>query len=91
MKSQPKEQLSKGMEQLYLPSQTIGTTHITLNGDRQVLICGQKGIRSYESGEIIVELEHCGLSVRGDKLGIVTMNAQELLLRGQICVVEFLK
>lgn len=91
MKLQPKEQLARSMEQLNLPSQVIGSEFIELQGNRQVLVCGQKGIRCYQEQEIIIELAHCALRIQGSSLSIVTMTTQEILIRGTIDSVGFLK
>lgn len=91
MKLQPKEQVARGMEQLSLPSEVLGNVMVELYGNRQVLVCGGRGIRSYQEQEIIVELDHCGLRICGHRLGIVTMTGKELLIRGTIDSVGFLK
>lgn len=91
MKLRPAQQLAKGMEQLSLPSEVLGGELIELYGDRQILLCGQKGIRSYQEHEIIVELQHCAVEIKGNQLGLVTMTSQEVLIRGIIDSVVFLR
>lgn len=91
MKLQSKQPLARGMEQLSLPSEVLGSVMVELFGDRQVLVSGGRGIRSYQAHEIIVELERCGLKISGQNLSIVTMTSRELLIRGNIDAVGFLK
>lgn len=91
MKIRPVEQLSRGMEQISLPSEVLGGAFMELYGDRQILLCGQKGIRSYQTHQIIVELQHCAVEIQGKDLGLVTMTSTELLIRGTIDGVRFLR
>ncbi len=73
-----------------LPSEVLGASQIEITDCRQILLSGQKGIRSYSDTEIIVDLRECAVSIRGSRLGIVTMTGQELLIRGALDQVEFL-
>ncbi len=91
MKCDAKQQLYRGMDQLGLPSDVLGGSHISLQGDRQVLVSGQKGIRSYETHEILVELSSCALRIFGRELGLVTMTGSEVLIRGHIDGLEFVR
>lgn len=91
MKIKPREQISAGLQHMNLPSQVFGDSMIEITGSRQVLLCGQKGIRCYSQEEIIVDMADCGVSITGRELGIVTMTGEELLVRGWIQKVELLR
>lgn len=87
----PRDHITSGLQQMNLPSELVGDTLIEITGLNQVLLCGQRGIRSYGEGEIIVDMRDCAVCVSGTGLGIVTMTARELLVRGGIEKVEFLR
>jgi sporulation protein YqfC len=91
MSIRPKEQLHRGLERMNLPSEAFGASFIEITGQRQILLLGQKGIRSYSETEIIVELPDCAVQLQGQGLGIVTMTGEELLLRGTLELVRFLR
>lgn len=91
MQNSPKQMVYRQTEQLGLPSEVIGASSIEIMGNRQVLLCGQKGIRRYSEHEIVVDLKECAVKICGNHLGIVSMNGQELLLRGEIDSVGFLR
>ena len=91
MKFNPKETFAVGMEQMSLPSQVIGTSMIEITGSRQILLCGQKGIRTYGENEIIVDMADSAVRILGTNLGIVTMTPSELLIRGTLETVGFLR
>jgi sporulation protein YqfC len=77
--------------QMNLPSEAFGASLIEITGQRQILICGQKGIRSYSQTEITVELSDCAVQLQGQDMGIVTMTGGELLVRGGLDAVRFLR
>lgn len=87
----PKQQLYREAEALGLPTEVMGATLMELTGDRQLLLHGKKGIRSYSDTQIVVELRECAVEISGRSLKIVMMTGQELLLRGTIDCVRFLR
>ena len=91
MKMKPREKIASGMEQLSLPSEVIGASMIEITGTRQILLCGQKGIRTYGEHEIIVDMPDCAVQILGNNLGLITMTASELLIRGSLDSVGFLR
>ena len=91
MTERPKRQLLSELEQMSLPTQVMGASLVEVTGGRQVLLAGQKGIRVYSSEEILVDLVDCAVNILGDGMRIVTMTAQELLIRGVIRSVEWLR
>ena len=91
MKRKPMEAVLTGMDQLSLPTDQFGTCHLELYGDRQILISGQRGIRTCLSTEMTVELSNGALKIQGRELQIVSMTARELLIRGTIDQVGFIR
>lgn len=87
----PKQQLYREAEAMGLPTEVMGASLMELTGDRQVLLHGKKAIRSYSDTQIVVELRECALEISGRNLTIVMMTGQELLLRGIIDGVRFLR
>lgn len=87
----PKQQLYREAEELGLPTEVMGASLMEMTGDRQLLLHGKKGIRSYSDTQIIVELRECAVEISGRGLTIVMMTGQELLLRGTIDGVRFLR
>lgn len=86
----PKQRLYQSIEYMGLPSEVLGASQIEITDCRQILLSGQKGIRSYSDTEIVVDLKDCAVSIQGNRLGIVTMTGQELLIRGNLDQVRFL-
>lgn len=80
-----------GMDQLSIPTEVFGTSHIEMYGDRQILITGHRGIRTCMTTEMAVELSAGALRIIGRDLQIITMAARELLIRGIIDQVVFLR
>ncbi len=64
---------------------------VEITGGRQILLTGQKGIRLYSSEEMIVDLADCAVRIQGTELGIVTMTGQELLIRGNLQLLEYIR
>ena len=91
MAAGPKQQIQRGLEQISLPSQVLGASMVEITGGRQILLTGQKGIRLYSSEERIVDLADCAVRIQGTELGIVTMTGQELLIRGNLQVLEYIR
>lgn len=65
--------------------------HVELAGSRQLYVGRHQGILSYSDTGIDINTA-CGiLQVRGGQLSLVTMTAEELLIRGQIDRLEWVK
>ena len=87
----PRERIESSLERMELPSQVIGASVMELFGNRQVIICGHKGIRLYQQNEIIIEMADHAVDIQGDDLAIVSMRAKELMIRGCISSVRFIR
>ncbi len=91
MKRKPMDAVLAGMDHMSLPTDLWGTCHIELYGDRQILITGQRGIRTCLCTEMTVELSDGAIKILGRDLQIVSMTARELLIRGIIDQVGFVR
>ena len=84
-----------GLEQeameLGLPACVMGSEMVEITGNQQVLLSGNKGIRSYSEKEIAVEMRSLTVVIRGSGLSIVSMSGQELLIRGCISEIHYLR
>ena len=89
MKKMPMKTVLSGMDQINLPTDLLGTSHIELYGDRQILISAQRGIRTCLATEMVVELNGGALRITGRDLKIISMSARELMIRGSIDGVVF--
>ena len=77
-------------EFLELPGDVLpGGGRLTLCGDRQALIEGQRGILEYTPERIVVSFGREKLSLTGDSLLLRAMNAGELLVTGRIRTAEW--
>ena len=91
MKERSMQALYRRAGELNLPSEVLGDTRIEIIGDHQAVLTGHRGIRSYLPEEIIVELPGGALSLRGRDLGISVMSGRELLIRGALDSLSFLR
>ena len=77
-------------ERLTLPGELIpGQGKLTLNGGRQALVEGQRGLLEYTAERIVVSFGREKLALMGDGLTIRAMNAGELLISGRIRTAEW--
>lgn len=65
-----------------------GLPHLDLIGDCELRIENHRGILSYADREIHVGAGRLVIRVKGDGLRLRVMNAQELLITGQIMAIE---
>ncbi len=84
-----KRLLSLAVDAFDLPAEVLaGMPKITLTGNMRAHIECHKGILEYDRNTIIVNGGAVLLKIIGDKLEITSMNAEELLIKGQIAAVE---
>ena len=78
------------VERLELPEELLpGKGRLTLDGGRQALVEGQRGILEYTPERIVVSFGREKLSLTGDSLRLRAMNAGELLVTGRIRTAEW--
>ena len=78
------------VEHLELPEELLpGRGRLTLDGGRQALVEGQRGILEYSPERIVVSFGREKLTLAGDSLRLRAMNAGELLIAGRIRAAEW--
>jgi sporulation protein YqfC len=86
MKNEFKNKLQTVLE---LPSEMLGDTYrITAIGNESIIIENYKSIIEYESYIVRVS---CGVSVLGDKLNVLEISSDEIVIGGIIQNLEFEK
>ncbi len=80
-KEKPGERLKK-IEQLKM-------CHIELDGNRELILDGCKGIVEYETQKIKICTDMVFVSVTGDDLNINTYNQDQIVISGKILSVDF--
>ena len=86
MKNEFKNKLQTVLE---LPSEMLGDTYrITVIGNESIIIENYKSIIEYESYIVRVS---CGVSVLGDKLNVLEISSDEIVIGGIIQNLEFEK
>ena len=81
--------LERTARALDLPADGVaGLPHLDLIGDHELRIENHRGIMSYGDKEIHVGGGKMVIRVQGDGLRLRVMNAQELLITGQIMGIE---
>lgn len=91
MKNQPRELIYGSVERLGLPGEVFGASMLEITGGRELLISGNKGIRCFGESRIVIDLSDYALEIQGNGLHIVTMSGQELLIRGNLRQLVFLR
>lgn len=82
--------LDRAADILDLPSEAVtGDTRVTVTGSKQVMVENHKGLLEYGKDEIDVNCGKIILKIKGENLEIRAMNAQELMITGQMFGVEY--
>lgn len=83
--------LERAAVALDLPVDALGgLPHLSLVGDRELLVENHRGILAYDTREIQIAAGKLVIRVRGDALTLRVMNEMELLITGQILAVELI-
>ena len=78
------------IERLELPEELLpGKGRLTLDGGRQALVEGQRGILEYTPERIVVSFGREKLTLAGNGLRLRAMNGSEILIAGRICAAEW--
>ena len=73
-----------------LPADVVaGLPHLEMGGSRQLYLEHHAGIRSYGEEQIDVNTSGGVLRVRGQRLSLMAMTAEELRIGGRIAAVEW--
>jgi len=88
--SNKKSLLDRAIETFDLPGEVLaGLPKLTVTGNRKLHIECHKGILEYDGSLIAVNGGAVILKIRGDGLDIISMSAQEILIRGFFSSIEF--
>ena len=91
MEKKPRREglLEKTAELFDLPADALaGLPKVELVGDRELRIENHRGILAYGTDEIHISGGKLIIKVRGNGLTLRAMNASELLITGEIAVVD---
>lgn len=82
---------ARAAQALDLPADALGgLPHLSLLGDRELLVENHRGILAYDTGEIQVGAGTLVIRVRGEDLVLRAMSAPEVLITGHILSVELI-
>ena len=82
--------IEKAVDTFDLPGEVLaGMPKLTVTGNRRVHIECHKGIVEYDGGLIAVNGGSVLVKIRGEALDIVSMSAEEILIKGLIVTIEF--
>ena len=83
--------MEKTAQALDLPADAVaGLPHLSLVGDRALLLANHRGILAYGTEEIHIGGGRMVVRVKGNGLQLRAMNERELLITGQIFGVELM-
>lgn len=68
-----------------------GCFHLEMNGNREIIIDGCKGILEYDENVIKINTSDIILSFIGRNLSIKCMTSESLIIKGYIVSIEFIK
>lgn len=90
MKDRRKGLVSRAIDVFDLPGEVLaGLPKLTVVGNGRLHIECHKGVLEYDSSLIVVNGGKLILKIRGERLEIAAMSAEEMLIRGQIVSIEF--
>ena len=84
--------LDKAADVFDLPAEVIaGVPRVTVTGCRRIFIENHKGILEYAEDAITINGGRTVIKIKGDGLGLRSMNDSELLIIGNVYAMEFEK
>jgi sporulation protein YqfC len=82
--------IDRAVDAFDLPGEVLaGLPKLTITGNRRIHIECHKGIVEYDGSLIAVNGGAILVKVRGEELEIVSMSAEEILIKGLVATVEF--
>ena len=66
----------------------LDAPRITISGSERVLVEGHRGLLEYAEDRIAAAGPGCRILIKGEKLGLVAMNRQEMVVSGRLWAVE---
>ncbi|MEL4105679.1 YabP/YqfC family sporulation protein [Oscillospiraceae bacterium WX1] len=82
--------IDRAVEMFDLPGEVLaGQPKLTVTGNRQVHIECHKGLIEYDGSLIAVNGGAVVVKITGERLELVSMTADELLVKGLIAAIDF--
>ncbi|MCD7846260.1 MAG: YabP/YqfC family sporulation protein [Oscillospiraceae bacterium] len=77
------------IQKLDIPAESIsGAPRVTISGGTRVLIEGHKGLLEYAEDRIAAAGSGCRVLIKGENLGLVAMDRDEMVVSGRLWAVE---
>ena len=92
-RNKPKKEriLGRAADTFDLPGEVLmDLPRVTVTGGRRVVVENHKGLMDYGPNTIVINAGALTLKLLGDNLELRAMNAQELLITGDIFNLEFI-
>lgn len=80
----------KVLERYELPVEAAGVFRLTMTGNSRLNIENFRGLLEYSPENIIVDCKNLRLRIGGEKLYIIAMKKEGLIIGGQIFCVELI-
>ena len=85
-----KSMIDRAVDAFDLPGEILaGLPKLTVTGNRRIHIECHKGIVEYDGGLIAVNGGAVLVKIRGEGLEIISMTAEEILIKGLVVAIEF--
>ena len=79
----------KMLTKLDIPAESVtAAPRITISGGARVLVEGHRGLLEYAEDRIAAAGPGCRILIKGEGLGLVTMNRHEMVVSGRLWAVE---
>lgn len=82
--------IDRAIDAFDLPGEVLaGLPKLTVTGNRRIHIECHRGIVEYDGGVIAVNGGAVLVVIRGEALEIISMSAEEILIKGDIVTIDF--
>ncbi|MCD8321436.1 MAG: YabP/YqfC family sporulation protein [Oscillospiraceae bacterium] len=77
------------IRRLDIPAESISAApRVTISGGTRVLIEGHRGLLEYADDRIAAAGSGCRILIKGENLGLVAMDKDEMIVSGRLWAVE---
>ncbi|MCD8117159.1 MAG: YabP/YqfC family sporulation protein [Oscillospiraceae bacterium] len=81
--------LHRMLRQMDIPAESVsGAPRVTISGGTRVLIEGHRGLLEYADDRIAAAGRGCRILIKGENLGLVAMDKDEMVVSGRLWAVE---
>ena len=82
--------VDRAVDAFDLPGEVLaGMPKLTVTGNKRIHIESHKGILEYDSSLIVINGGAVVVKIRGQDLEIISMSAEEILIKGFVVGIEF--